>query len=264
MVGSLAIFGSCVTRDAFEIGAGPKRSHDIAVYLARTTINSCLSPPPPFKNLFDSERRNKFEDRCVIADIFKLHFSLLRTKRFDHLLIDLIDERHPILIAGESSLCYSVPFSRMAEAMKLDTGKFERRLPRDKRVVDATLANIPAFLERLRAIVAPERTVLHEALWAPRYRAADGEIRDFANQREIQAANEILRSYYAKIRAECPAMRSIRLDEEHQLADEKHRWTLEPFHYAESYYAAFRTALAALDLPGAADVPDLRRAAPGG
>src|SRR5207245_10631931 len=122
-----------------------------------STINSCLASPVLVKNLFPSERRGRFEERCVMDDIFKVHFDLLRGKAFDYLLLDLIDERHWIIVVDGSYLCYSVPFLRMAEEFKLDVAKFERRAPRDPRVVAETLANIPRFLERLCGIVDPKR-----------------------------------------------------------------------------------------------------------
>jgi hypothetical protein len=240
---SFAIFGSCVTRDAFEIGGPTAADHRIVVYLARTTINSCLAAPVPVKSLFASERREKFEERCVVHDIFKLHFDLLREKLFDYLLLDLIDERHSIIAVDGSYLCYSVPFLRMAEEFKLDIAKFERRAPRDPRVIEATLANIPRFLERLRGIVDPKRIILHEALWATSFIDADGVLRPFSNKAEISLVNDILTAYYARIKSE-GGLVSISLSQDVCVADEKHRWTLEPFHYADIYY---RTFLAELD-----------------
>ncbi len=189
-----AIFGSCVTRDAFEFGQPNPGKERVSIYLARTTVNSCLSTPVPFKNLFAAERQQKFEERCVIDDIFKRHFDALREKPFDYLLLDLIDERHPIISVDGSYLCYSVPFLRMAEAFKLDPAKFERRSPRDPSLIEETLANLPRFVERLSAIVDPSHIILHEAYWATEFIAATGERQVFPNAADYRARQRDSRS----------------------------------------------------------------------
>ena len=53
------------------------------------------------------------------------------------------------------------------------------------------------------------------------------------------AFNALLDRYYAAMKAACPEMRAIRVPDADTLGDEGHRWTLEPFHYAETYYRAF-------------------------
>src|ERR1700758_5153111 len=107
---AFAIFGSCVTRDAFELGHPMPGGCRIGSYVARTTINSCLSAAVEFKDIFAAESQPKFEERCVISDVVKNHFDVLREKPCDYLLLDLIDERHPVIRVGSSYLCYSVPF----------------------------------------------------------------------------------------------------------------------------------------------------------
>lgn len=247
---TFAIFGSCVTRDAFELGQSKSGDHRVGNYLARTTINSCLSAPVPFKNLFAAERQPKFEERCVIDDILKRHFDALAEKPFDYLIIDLIDERHPVIVVDGSQLCYSVPFRRMADGFALDTSKFEKRMPQDPRVVEETLANIPRFIERLTRVVDPQRIILHEALWATRFISADGTRQDFPKKAEIERTNAILAAYYARLTSAAP-LRVIALPEEMRVANEKHRWTLEPFHYADIYYRAFMIELDRLTNPAA-------------
>jgi hypothetical protein len=237
---TLAIFGSCVTRDAFEIqqsrAADPDR---IALYLSRTTINSCLSDPVKLREFSPAPEHTKFEERCVVSDLEKTHFRELRQAGFDYLLIDLIDERHASLKIGASNVCHSMPFARLAEARGIDIAKYERLLPNDPAAIERTVENIPRFLNRIQAIVDPSRVVLHEANWALNFRAADGTIQPFKHQGFIQANNRILDLYYDRMKAACPGMRTIKVPADCVLGDESHRWTLEPFHYADDYYAQF-------------------------
>lgn len=239
-----AIFGSCVTRDAFELAGEPKGEHAIALYIARTTINSCLSPALPVDRIAPTMERRPFEERCVAVDLLKQHFDALARHAFDYLLVDLIDERHSILVSGEACLCYSVPFVRMAQAHGIDTASFERRGALDPRVVEATLANIPRFVRRLASIVPPERILLHEALWSECFLDGAEKVVQFPNREEIRAINAVLSAYYGRIEAQSPAIRAIRPKAEYRLGDAGHKWSLEPFHYTVAYYRDFMRQLA--------------------
>lgn len=239
---TVAIFGSCVTRDAFELGVVGEAHYKVGPYLSRTTINSSLASPVAFADLFGGERRKTFEERCVIDDVLKLHFERLEQNPFDYLLIDLIDERHGILAVEGSAICHSVPFMRMAKAFEIDTGKLTRRLSLDPRVIEETLDNIPRFLARLGAIIDPKRIILHEALWATHYRSADSKLLAFEKATEIARINDVLRGYYARFKSEAP-LSAIAPPDEVCIGDEMHRWNLEPFHYSESYYRQFMNQL---------------------
>jgi hypothetical protein len=242
---AVAIFGSCVTRDAFELQSRQSADADtVALYLSRTTINASLAAPvaalgasPPAGQSPASQM--KFEERCAIADLEKTHFQDLRRKRFDVLVIDLIDERHWLVDIDGGEATYSVPFVKLCETRGIDHARFPRTSPTDVRLVERTLANIPRFLARLAQVIDPSRIVLHEAGWARRYVATHGTIREFADRRMIDGVNAILDRYFAAMKAACPGMRSIRVPEDQVLGDESHRWTLEPFHYAQSYYREF-------------------------
>jgi Family of unknown function (DUF6270) len=88
-------------------------------------------------------------------------------------------------------------------------------------------------------------------LWATHFIGADGTRRPFPNMAEIVQVNEVLAAYYARIKAAGVAT-SIAVPEDMRVADENHRWTLEPFHYADIYYRAFMAALDGLTLPAEA------------
>jgi len=237
---AVAIFGSCVTRDAFELqGRLSANADTVALYLSRTTINASLAAPVATLAAPRPAAEMKFEERCALSDLEKTHFQELRRKRFDILVVDLIDERHWLLDIDGGEAAYSVPFVKLCETRGIDHAKFPRTPPTDARLVERTLANIPTFLARLVQVIDPGRIVLHEAGWARRYIATDGTIRDFADRRMIDGANAILDRYFAALKAACPALRSIRVPEDQVLGDEAHRWTLEPFHYAEAYYREF-------------------------
>src|SRR5579862_5812810 len=123
---AFAIFGSCVTRDAFELGHPLPGGSRIGAYVSRTTINSSLSTAAELEDLFALEGRPNFEERCVMSDVTKNHFEVLREKPFDYLLLYLIVERPSFMRVCFSYLCYSVPLLSMAETRALDTDRLER------------------------------------------------------------------------------------------------------------------------------------------
>lgn len=237
---SVAIFGSCVTRDAFELQARLAPGPDtVALYLSRTTINASLAAPVTALGSPPPASVVKFEERCVLSDLEKTHYQELRRKRFEVLVIDLIDERHFLAAVGDGEAAYSVPFMRLCETRGIDHKRFPLTPPSDPAVIARTLTNIPAFLAKLAEIVDTRRVILHEARWAQQYLAKDGSIRPFAQGATVDAFNALLDRYYAAMKAACPEMRAIRVPDADTLGDEGHRWTLEPFHYAETYYRAF-------------------------
>jgi hypothetical protein len=243
MESTFAIFGSCVTRDAFEICKKVEDGRNVCIYLTRTTINSCLSTPViAIKDPFEPQGKLNFEERCVFQDLFKLHFDRLQEGAFDYLVLDLIDERHAIAAVNGSYLCVSSPFMKMAKTFNIDVSQFEYYSPLEQWIIQKTLDNIPLFLKRLCSIVDHKRIILHEALWATRFVSADGTLRGFPNQVEIRKVNDVFERYYACIKSTIP-LQSIRLPEDVRIGDETNKWALEPFHYVRDYYGSFMTKL---------------------
>jgi hypothetical protein len=242
---TFAIFGSCVTRDPFELAEASTAGHQVALHLARTTINSCLAMPVPLSDLFLQGFEINREEACVTHDLLKQHFDQLRRSEFDYLLLDLADERHCILAFDGYYLCQSVPFLRIAEKLKLDVSRFARRSPRDPELIAETLANIPRFIERLCFNIDPSHIVLHEALAATTYLDREGELRTFPNKSEISFMNDIFIKYYDKLKSE-GGFCSIALPKDMCVAYVGHRWMLSPFHYTPLYYHRFLAELTRL------------------
>ncbi|HZO36323.1 MAG TPA: DUF6270 domain-containing protein [Solirubrobacteraceae bacterium] len=230
---TVAIFGSCVTRDLFE---DPSLRPRLGHYAARTSMISAVAPPVAI----DADRvrlDSAWQRRSLLADFEKTFFASLAATRPDWLVIDLIDERFDLLCVGDSF----VTNSSALQAADLDgqtlEGEHLRRMSAEGcELFDRAVA---AFAERVTAIVPAERVLLHRALWCPRYRDDDAIV-DF-DERRIELCrlqNAMLTRGYDALADAFGSTASLAVDPASDVADAAHHWKLEPFHYTSSYNAS--------------------------
>lgn len=232
---TVAVFGSCVSRDLFEDRRlRPLLGH----YGARSSVISAVAAPVPIA----PERiaiSSEWQRRQVLADFGKTFFSSLEYRRPDWLVIDLIDERFDVLCTtGGSFVTRSSAFQAAGLDDADDLGlQPVRRMSPDGRTLFAHAA--PAFAQRVLELIPRERIVLHRALWCTRF-ARDGAVHDFSEERrqlsELQNAMltdgyDVLEEAFGGVGA------TIHVDPRRHLADAHHRWELEPYHYASAYNA---------------------------
>lgn len=231
----VSVFGSCVTRDLFE---DPALRPTLVQYASRSSIVSAVADPVPV-----DERRvrldSAFQRRCLLEDLNKTFFINLEHAAPDWLVVDLIDERFNLLRTPASFVTRSSAFLNAGLDGRLGIEAAElRRLTEDTMtLLDGA---ITAFVARVRAVVPPERIVLHRAWWMTRY-AQDGAIRVFPDDRATFAErhNAALARAYATFEERLGgAAATIDLGRDRYVADAAHRWDLEPFHYEPAYNAA--------------------------
>lgn len=230
--GSVAIFGSCVSRDLFE---DPGLRPALGSYLARSSVISVVAPPVAI----DPERvviESAWQRRCLLADFQKSFFASLAETQPAWLVVDLIDERFDLLRGEESFVTRSSAFQAagLEDAAELALEPVRRMSPEGCALFELAAAD---FAQRVAAVVPPERVVLHRALWCTRYER-DGEVLDFPRERlELcRRQNAMLTQGYDALEAAFGGRaHSVGLDPERELADAGHRWELEPYHYAIEY-----------------------------
>lgn len=229
---TVAIFGSCVSRDLFE---DPRLRPSLGHYGARSSIISAVAAPVPIapeRVVISSE----WQRRCVLADFGKTFFSSLAHQRPDWLVIDLIDERFDLLRVNGSYVTRSSAFDagRLGERTDFEFETVKRMSAEGCLLFERAA---PLFAERVLEMLPAERVVLHRALWCTHYR--DGaDIHPFPEARlELcLRQNEMLTHGYDALAAAFGGRAlEIRVEPERQLADAGHRWQLEPFHYEQSY-----------------------------
>lgn len=219
---SVFVLGSCVSRDAF---ASVETDMTLVRYVARTSLASAFHrAPAPAQILarltsIDSE----WQRRMVEIDLARKLPGLLKATRFDVVLLDLIDERFPLLMLDGVPVTVSTEFKK--------TGIPENSGERLELSSGARMQLWLQGLKRLLAVVDPAKIIINRVYWASR--ADDGELLD--NQESIRVHNAVLGEMYAKLDARYP-FATIDYPPNLLVADRRHRWGVSPFHYVPEMY----------------------------
>lgn len=238
MVGkpSLSIYGSCVSRDIFEFTQDDK--FELKAYVARQSMISAVAPPLP-DGAIPLQNPSQFRMRAVEYDLKKSAFAVLQESKSDYLLIDLIDERFPLLSIMGSLVTASNEFYESTPAEYRSVDKVEKRLKDGKLYLGDVCVEdaVQEFCTRLRQIYDPEQIIIHHATFVDQYLSKSGAQKRFA--KHYLAANHrlnaILETMYSRIQFYLPGVYVIR-ETAGALADENHKWGLAPMHYEVDYY----------------------------
>lgn len=236
----IGILGSCVTRDAFEHKKG---AFDISGnYFARNSIISMMSTPVKV-DYSDIHEGNQWVKWLIVNDFEKNVLKIIKQKKLDFLVIDLIDERFDLLFINGSYLNISYEFKRSCSSFIESHGA--KVINRNSQFVHQT------FLEsakRLGSFLKKEcpglKVVLHEA-YATNYYVENGE--RVAFDEDVKGRNKVmndyLKEYYSALKKFLDVDSVIKVDNEFQLADSDHKWGLAPYHFVDEYYVKFMDLL---------------------
>lgn len=222
-----------MTRDIF---ATQMAGAEVSFYAARTSLASLAArgvnipwndfPSKPFGN-------DTFSRKMAYYDITKATFGLFRNAAPEVLLLDFIDERFNLLVNGDKCVTRSTG---------LVQSNLHRTLFGDYTQVKRIDAHQLWFdsCEKVAPLIGglAEKVVLHRARYAERY-CAEGEIIDYQGEKlaHAQEANGWLDAYYDHFEKCLPSALTLRIDDQHMVADLNHRWGEAFFHYYQNYYA---------------------------
>ena len=247
---SISIYGSCVSRDVFAIAQDDR--FEIRSYIARQSILSAVAPPIP-QGAIPLQNPSAFRLRAVECDLRKSAFAELRESKSDYLMIDLIDERFPLLPFSGSYITASNEFYESAPKSYSSAGTVKKHLKNGELYLGSLCIEdgIQAFCSRLGEIYRPEQVILHCAEFVDQYRSKSGEIERFTSHylAENHRLNAILEAMFDRIQTYLPGVHVIR-ELGAPLSAEPHRWGLTPMHYEQSYYRRVLSRLYEIaDLP---------------
>ena len=228
---NIFILGSCVTRDAFELEVA--KDYKIVNYLARTSIASSFHPAA-VSHLNLSGVASPFQKRMIENDLFKKTKAELLKTEFDWLIIDLIDERFNLYLSepGElftlsSELMEQVDLPMRGETIKSGSDDFF------KYWCDGW-DDFVAF--------AKENNFAHKILINKVYWTNDlfggGHVVDDKHKNWIDQNNFWLGRLYEYIVSH-GGVQFLEYNQELFLADNKHTWGKQPYHYYEGFYIEF-------------------------
>ena len=250
---TVAIWGSCVSRDAFAV---PSRAEELesrlplVYYGARSSWISQDSRPWPGSEAAIGTELSGFPRRMVEEDLTKSIVDRIVEQQPDLLLIDLCDERLQLARTGRSWVTVSEYLKRSAGGERAVSAADElssATQPRRPKLFAAAARRIGRRLVR----ELPNTTfVLNEAPYVTEI-AGGGRLPEpqAGWARELDAAQRpMLRAV-----AEELAPRLVRAvpPPEVRLIDPDHKWGLASYHYAEDYYHWLIDVLLSIGQPDA-------------
>ncbi|MEC8384230.1 MAG: DUF6270 domain-containing protein [Candidatus Thermoplasmatota archaeon] len=220
MKGKIAIHGSCVSRDFAEF-----RGWSVSHYQARSSFATKSTPPVKFDESYLMRISTSFEQRMVRWDLIKRTFE---SGDATVIIVDLIDERFDVYLAGESTVTRSKAFydCGILKSISGDKIRLERGGDEYIRLFQEGLA---VFSEWADAPI-----ILHRANWASTLRTGNG-IEAMENITQIEGENALLQRLYSLAIEELQPV-SIVESPSLLIADPEHKWGLAPFHYIPEYY----------------------------
>lgn len=224
------IFGSCVTRDAFEYSANPDMK--LEKYFARSSIGSAFAGAA-FVGVDAEMIPSAFQRRIVEWDLDKEFARSLPEGGFDYVVIDLIDERFDLLRTPDGLVATrSNEFLRVGEVSE----EFERIASGSAEFLALWATGWRRFMDLVDATIGRDAIILHRARWAERTESG----KEFKNQTatSIGRANAFLEQLYAIIEKDLPGQNIISPPESLFVGADEHKWGPSPFHYTAEYYPA--------------------------
>jgi hypothetical protein len=233
----IAIFGSCVTRDALNL----QTPHlQLVSYHARISPVSVVSPPLPL-SAEELHMIGGFKRRMLLADFNKTVFEDLRTARPEIIVFDFA-ESFDLLRHGRAFVTLSTDLatSGFDYAARYE---FEQIRNYTSRAVTLWRSASRDFAGRLRSMFPHARFVLHKAYWARDFREGTDLVPfDRQTQLGITLQNLTLDSYYAHFIRQFETLDVVEVPRPHHAAS-NHRWGLSPLHFEDSYRRQLLTRL---------------------
>lgn len=234
MIKNLMIYGSCVSRDIFNLEES--RTFKLTDYFARSSMASLCSTP--YEN---EEALNRipsaFRRRMVAYDFSKqILAETEKLRSADVILIDLIDERFDLvklptgqILTNSSELSESglLTDRGVSGYHLIKHGSTERR--------QLWLQGMNKFLSLLEAHKKLDSVIVNKVYWATRFEhPSDSEFP--VSLAATEKANQELDWMYSELEKKLGKHQFLQFELDVLTADELHRWGASPFHYCERYY----------------------------
>lgn len=246
----VAIFGSCVTRDLFDL---VDTGWSVARYIGRQSMIGFMHPPLKLDFRAGKTTGSAWMDSMARLNATKDAFDLLAGAEFDALVVDLIDERCACLSTrGGNRLTYSPELQTMSEGTTLLEQNGLTPLFDEWPYMDEREAALDHFARQLARCSRGRPIVLHEAYWST---YAVGEQRVNFDVNWVRRNNDLLALCYTGLKRRLNLM-TLSAPNEVCVGNADHKWGAAPYHYVQAYYEAVFNQLKSLRVYG---LPPLSR-----
>lgn len=209
------IFGSCVTRDAFEFS----EKHNVGVYISRCCIGSLVSQKVPNDILDRINIDNKLSNYVrtqIINDIEKNNIQNIQSE--GRWIIDLIDERNPYgIICDNVYITLSVNTQNKTNIKDVISKVVQ---PFSCEHVELFKKSVVALLNKIKF----DDAILHKAYYI---------------ENEYQRINSVLKEMYDFLSNSLNIYKIIQIETPFCQVNPEHKWGLAPYHYIDGYYKRF-------------------------
>lgn len=222
------IIGSCVSRDAWELGGAC--DFDISDYVARTSLASSFARPYELPTEFSC--KSDWQRRMLEIDCGKNLEGMIRSSDFDIILVDFIDERFELLEKDGSVATSSVAYQGASLGQQAIEQGYQV-LPNNDPRRNSMWARGWQDLCRIALETNPHCTiVMNQVQWG--YHPS---LPAWLTPEKTEEANRILRNFYhIAERISGNNLVSIKYDTSLFTPDDNHKWGMAPFHYTQPFY----------------------------
>jgi hypothetical protein len=229
-VTDVLIWGSCVSRDAFELPEAA--TLHLVDYYARSSAASAFGSAP-VPDAHSRSLASTFQRRQVQRDHAKSLAGRLGNGDWHILLVDFIDERFPLLRLADGRIV--TVSAELARCMGPAPAGSRKVRPFGDEHFQLWEAGWSRFTGTLAAAGRLGGVRLNCARWC----RADDRGASFGGHyapADIEAANRHLTRLYARVARDLEPGQLLQLPEDGYVARSDHGWGPAPFHYADSSY----------------------------
>lgn len=234
MTDRIFIVGSCVTRDAFEFVAN---DYTLLGFISRTSLGSAFSDRPFDLSLAqldpNDEIASEYLKRMIQIDLQKdLAQKIASLGSRDTIIVDLIDERFPLLVSNNTLATCST---------ELNSLKPTERYPHTIRVKPNTDQHFEVWMRGMQRFAGQirkqgTRVILNKVQWAE----SDALGVNFSLP-WVREHNAHLQRMYQAFHDEINCL-AIEYSNAF-VSDPNHKWGAAPFHYTAHVYVEFMSKL---------------------
>lgn len=232
------IYGSCVSRDVFEVPKADKL--DCQEYIARQSLFSLFAKPLPIEESDISGITSNFQKRLLINDFYKTTFEKLKASQGEYLLVDFIDERFKIVEIGEASGVFLTQSNELTASKYLENREYrliDKKQWDEAKFCDEVKPKVVQFASEISKLYKKGHIIIHKARMVDSYIGKDGEVHAFADYylQDNKRVNAMLDNMYGWLEESLKEPYVIDVSAKY-MADENHKWGLSTMHYQLEYY----------------------------